>query len=802
MPPPTRDKIEQMAFMAMMDGIIHTSVPCSCPTCKSDHKSRSGVRAQPSKRSPDNHDGAKPSIRLDATTSPNCNHSFSDMKSAQSNKKVAPVTPSQNKSSAASNAANNPVRSDKVNALLKADSVQAVLEVFNMTSTSNDEKDLAAKIQNATKDCKLYQETKDKIVELCDDENVELDAVFGLLAKFRYERNMLTTAVIKGNSEREKALLCIQHVDHLMYMLQDVAKKKDSKGTDVMHKLGDIIMEIHDLAKAPSTLYDEFLDIKEEHFDLLNDHEEMHQKFVDVNSCHEKLHSSHDKLQSEHTKLQRDHTDLKKKLNAVGTLKNDITRLERSVDKSTSENAELRREVERLNAELAKVNALKHENAQLKKKVTTLSAQPPVIEEPHMTAQSQASKKKKGKKAPNEAATPKPVPPEPTPEPENKPTDAEKAYEEQIKKLKKAHEGVTRELDTVRTSLAQLNGLVRKAEHAKDQAMEKLEVEKATSQNWKHIAKGHSNDRDRLQTEIDRQIARATRLQSSIGELEQTLRNTQTELAERTEAHKLVKDELEQRTQTPAVGIASQQASALNSDTLRLLRKIKLETSQLVRDLDDSKSFDGDIFALFDIFQLTVRRVVFEVERDIEEILSVRGSDPPIGHVPEAVLPFTYNNIPSHHPPQFPNRPDYSPQESPQVPHSSLPPYRPMVPPGFSEPPGIFHRGMESPSVPFSRIVEPPGFSRAVEPPPALRYNSNTTPSSVHSPLHNPPSLPPPPPDPGVIGSRSTSSKLNKTPSPGTTPAPHAGVGGGGPSGLGNGAVGLDWNMWARSGRL
>ncbi|KAJ9658230.1 hypothetical protein H2198_003803 [Neophaeococcomyces mojaviensis] len=732
-------KKDRKAFMDMMDSVIQNHMPplmpCDCPQCKKrTKKTREYISTVYGKDN--NKENPAPSKSV-STSESNEHHLCPDHKRYASPKRQASTQKDKDRdSSLASNNANQPNRNDKVNSLMKAESVQAVLDVFKSTPTTTDERDLSQGIQNAVADCKLFTESKAKIIEFCRTEKVKPDAVYGLLAKFRQERSILTTAIIKSNADREKCLQAIHRVDDLMCMLKDVAKEgKGPSGDDLRHSLSNMIAEVHELSKNPSMLYDELLDLREEHLDLLSDHEEQHQKFLDIESCHEKLHEKNKKLMDDFAALKQDYHEARRKIGALGGVKNEVSQTEKALEIARRECADLKEEIERLNADTNKINALKHENAQLKKKLAAAEVTAVENKVENKTPESIQTNKKKGKKgrvAPVIASDES----QPSSHIDQGDAKSDPAVQKEIKLLQQSNADVQGQLDTAQTILRQLEVLLKKSELAKTKAIEHLQLEQATAQSWKELSEGHAEESNRLKQQLDQSMSHATTLQDTVHRLEQSLAETKDQL----------KAQLQKRPVSPSMTSQTSSTSKFDNESLKILRRLRSETAQLVQDLDSSDGYPGDPWNLVKC----TRNIVAAIDRDLESVIlpSGRGTDTPIT-ASDIYLSFQRSDVGIESPASIPRIREATPplfKTRPPI----LPPYRPLLPPGLAEP--VIGRVSPKPQ----HLPPPIGTGRP------SRAANGTTPSPIPA-------------------SASTA----------TIPAQSTNA-------TGNGATRIDWDMWAR----
>lgn len=621
-------------------------------------------------------------------------------------------------------------RGEKVNDLLKADSVADVFEVFKLTETTSGEHDLAQSIQDVTAQCKLYAESRAKIIDYCSDADLDLDAVFGLLAKFRQERSLLTSAIIKSNSEREKYMSAICEAEDFMRILKDLPKDGDPE--KLQYKVETIHAKIHALASDPCQLYEELLDLRDEHMDLLADHEEQHQKFLEIESCHEKLHEDKKKLQEDLTTEKREHLETRRKLSALQSTKNEVNQAHKSLEKVHEDNAELKKDIERLTAELGKINAMKHENTQLKKKLAAAEAAKleSIVEtksEQNPPDVPQSTKKKKGKKG--TATNVAEASPTATPSAELEPTKAELEAQKELKTLRQANSDIQSQLDFAQTNLRQLEVLLKKAELAKTKALEQQQIEKATAQNWEQLSESHLEESTRLKEQLEQSITEATTLQNRVHSLEQSLAE--------------VKEQL-QRQKRSASPSATSQTSALSkfdTESLRILRKLRGETAQLVMDLDTARNYPGDPWNLVDC----TRNLVAGIDRDLESIIT---TDKEPNSIPETYMPYPRNEFGIQTPLGLSRIREATPPLSTNRP-PSVPSYRPLLPPGLAEPSKVSPKPVHFPS--------PIGTGRP------SRNGSGLTPSPIQHPV-----------------------------------GPSKNVGFGATSGTSLGNGGVDWSIWSK----
>lgn len=719
-------KKDQAAFMSMMDNIMSSTMPCTCSTCKSQSKKLRQHVSQHIDRDTGILEG-KISISTSASR-----HLCPDHKHHAMPKRPSSVPRERERSPPQVTQPQG--RSEKVNALMKAESVPAVLDVLKLTPTTTGEKDLSQRLQNLVSGCGTFAESKAKILDLVRDESIESADIFGLLAKFRQERSLLTSAIIKSNHEREKSLQAIHRVDDLMCMLKDVAKDgKGPTGDELKNSLGNLIFEVHEIASNPSLLYDELLDLREEHLDLLADHD----KFLDIESCHEKLHEKNKKLQDDYTSLNKDYSETKKKLSTISGLKNDLNRLEKALERGMNENVELKKEVERLSAEIGKVNALKHENTQLKKKLA--AAEPSKSETKHEQKPAepvQSTKKKKGKKA----ETPAQEQQSAKVGINNTKPDISGVEAQLVARVKEiqvqtdARVEAERELEILKTHFRQLEVLLKRTEVAKTKALEQYQMEKATAQNWKELSEGHSDESVRLREQLDESISHATKLQNDVHQLEQNL----AEMKERFQAASV------RRTGSPSALSQASSMTKVNASNTQILQKLRSETISLVRSLSEARSYPGDPWNVVECAQ----KILVEIGSDLDSILASCRDDS--YHQPTSTSSDTSLPIRNHDETTARVR-----QGSPSAFASkqpSLPAYRPLLPPGLGD--LTFGRGNPK----TNHIPSPIGTGRP------MRGANTMTPS---------PTL-------------AASTIASTVPGFGTK------------TGVGNGVAGLDWSMWSK----
>ncbi|KAK5940808.1 hypothetical protein PMZ80_007225 [Knufia obscura] len=734
--PPT--KKSEAAFMGMMERFLESHASCDCSDCRLSTKKLKKFTSQMPKPDMDK-ENSSPSTSKSATAPDR--YLCAEHRPPPPPRRISARDKDKDKDKAVNNANVLPTnRAAKVNKLLKADSVAAIFEVFREYSSCDEENKLASRIQEVTSQSKLFAESKAKIIELCNDDSIELDIVFGLLAKFRQERSIIASALIKSNSEREKALQAIHEVNDLLGMLRDVAKDgKGPSGDDMRHSLGNMIFKVHELAKNPSSLYDELMDLREEHLELLADYDDLNHRFHDIEGCHEKLHEDKKKLQDDIAFEKREHSDTRKRLGALVGTKNQVNQAHKSLEKVHEENSELKKEVEKLNAELGKVNALKHENTQLKKKLAVAESQKPEpkVEEktPEPVSQSKKKKGKKGGAAASESSeqistVPSPEPVKPNP-----------IHEKELKALQHANAELQGQLDTAQTKLRQLEVLLKKVEVAKTKALEKQQVEQATAENWKELSEGHLEESNRLREQLDESMSHASTLQNSVHRLEQSLAETKDQL--RAQAQK--------RSSSPSMTSQTSNTSRFDNESVRMLRKVRCETAQLVQDLDTAKNYPGDPWNLVEC----TRNMVAAIEQDIEGMLLPQPREPDTPNpTPDTYLPFSRNDLGLQTPTSLPRGREATPPLSAARPQNSY--ARPLLPPGLTDP----SLGRASPKLPPPQhLPSPIGTGRPG------RSANGLTPSPTQS--------------------------AAKTVSFAT--ASNSAIGG---SGIGNG--GVDWSIWTK----
>lgn len=669
MPP---SKKGEMAFMGMMEKFFESHSKCECSDCRASTRRLEKLAAKAADKRVD-----KENVSPARSTSRSDPHSHycpdhrppppPPLRKPPVKDKDRPKEP-ENSNSSTNSASSN--RADKINSLLKADTTKAVFSVFESVATTSEETKLATAIQNACKECKNFVEVKEKIIDYCQDDSVDLDAVFGLLAKFRQERGLLTTAIIKSNSERERYLAAIHEADDLLTVLRDVAKEPKTSGSDgVRNGLGNMIYKIHELAANPSSLWDELEELRVDFDELQADYEDQRDKFLDIESCHEKLHEDKKRLQEDLAWEKRDHLDTRKRMNALSGTQNQISQTKDHLDKIKEENVSLKKEVEKLSAELGKINALKHENVQLKKKLAAAEAAKPEIKpEEKSTEAAQIGKKKKGKKAGPVAAISDETSRIDTAAADQK---AEPTQSKEVKTLQLANAEIQSQLDNAQTSLRQLEALLKKAEIAKTKALERQQIEQATAQNWKEMSEGHLEESNRLKGQLDDSMTHAATLQEGVHRLEQNLAEAKEQLAEH----------IRKRSSTPSTQSQTSSMSRFDNDSFRMLRKLRSETAQLVQDLETAKSYPGDPWNLVEC----TRNMVAAIGQDLNcMLITPKDLDNPAS-ISDSFLPYVRNEIDSASP--LPRGRDPTPPLStprPRNPPSSY--HRPLLPPGLADP--------------------------------------------------------------------------------------------------------------------
>ncbi|KAK5106185.1 hypothetical protein LTS08_000302 [Lithohypha guttulata] len=730
MPP---SKKTEMAFMGMMEKFFESHSQCDCPDCRASTRRLQKLAAKAADKRVDK-ENVSPSPSMSNSKPDADGHYCPDHKPPPPLKKSTKDKDKDKEKSLNSSAAAQSNRADKVNSLLKADSNDAVFSVFKSIPTTADETKLATSIQVATKECKTFAESKAKIISYCHDDSVDLDAVFGLLAKVRQERGILTSAIIKSNSEREKYLGAIHEVDELMVMLRDVAKDGKSTGSEGMRNgLGDMIYKIHELATNPSSLYDELMELREDFYDLQADYEEQRDKFLDIESCHEKLHEDKKRLQEDLAWEKRDHLETRKRVSAISGTQNQIHQTRDNLEKVRDENTELRKELEKLTGELAKINALKHENTQLKKKLAVAEAIKPEAEvEQKLPDTTTSGKKKRSKKLGNDT--------NPTDDATTANSNVNNAHKtdsdhkKEIKALQQAKAETQSHLDNAQTGLRQLEALLKKAEVAKTKALERQQIEQATAQNWKEMSDGHLEESNRLKQQLDDSMTHAATLQETVHRLEQSVSNVKDKLTAQSQ----------KRSSSPSVQSQTSTTSRSDHESLRMLRKLRGETAQLVQDLDSAKSYPGDPWNVVEC----TRNMVAAIDHDLESMLiTSRDSDMPSA-MSDLYLPYLRNDtgLPS---PIGPSR-TRDPTPPLSIPRGRNPPssyHRPLLPPGLADP----NLGRASPAP--VHLPSPIGTGR-----PMKGQTPSPTPASAKTVAF-------------------------------TTPSSAV---------LGNGAAGVDWSIWTK----
>lgn len=717
--------------MAMMENFMETHMPkapCECPQCRRSNKKTKKVASRNFKDSDKENTPLKNPLPAEIER-----QYCSDHRSIPVIKSPAPMPnlpkPKEKFKKPSSGSNIQKSRGEKVNDLLKADSVADVFEVFKLTETSTAEHDLAQSIQDVTSQCKLYAESRSKIIEYCRAAELDHDAVFGLLAKFRQERSLLTSAIIKSNSEREKYMSAICEAEDFMRILKDLPKDGDPE--KLQYKIETIHAKIHALSSDPCQLYEELLDLRDEHMDLLADHEEQHQKFLEIESCHEKLHEDKKKLQDDLSAEKREHLETRRKLSALQSTKNEVNQAHKSLEKVQEENVDLKKKVEKLTAELGKINQLKHENTQLKKKLATAEAVrlEPVVEpkaEQKPLDPSQSTKKKKGKKSATSSVPEISPSPTPVPETESRP-DPE--MQKELETLKQANADIQSQLAYAQTHLRKLEVLLKKAELAKTKALEQHQIEKATAQNWEQLSESHLEESTRLKEQLEQSITEATTLQNRVHSLEQSL----AEAKEQLQRHK--------RSASPSATSQTSGISKLDSESLKMLRKLRGETSQLVMDLETARNYPGDPWNLVDC----TRNLVASIDRDLDSIVS---TDKDFNSAPDTYMPYARSELSFQTPVGLSRIREATPPLTTQRP-PSVPSYRPLLPPGLAEPSKASPKPTHFPS--------PIGTGRP------MRNGSGLTPSPTQHPV---------------------------------APSKNAGFGATSGASLGNG--GVDWSIWSK----
>lgn len=725
-------------FMAMMENFMETHMPkapCECPQCRKSSKRTKKVASRNFKdKDIDKENLPLKSNPLSMSTEIERQY-CSDHRPSPVIKSPAPMPPlpkpKDKFKKPSSSGTIQKSRGEKVNDLLKADSVADVFEVFKLTETSTGEHDLAQSIQDVTSQCKLYAESRAKIIEYCKAADLDPDAVFGLLAKFRQERSLLTSAIIKSNSEREKYMSAICEAEDFMRILKDLPKDGDPE--KLQYKIETIHAKIHALSSDPCQLYEELLDLRDEHMDLLADHEEQHQKFLEIESCHEKLHEDKKKLQDDLTAEKREHLETRRKLSALQSTKNEVNQAHKSLEKVQEENSDLKKEIEKLTTELGKINALKHENTQLKKKLATAEAAKlePVIEpktEQKLLDTAQPTKKKKGKKG---TALPE-VSPVPTPPPEAD-LRSDPEVQKEIEALKQANADIQSQLAYAQTNLRQLEVLLKKAELAKSKALEQQQIEKATAQNWEQLSESHLEESTRLKEQLEQSITEATTLQNRVHSLEQSLAEVKEQL------------QRQKRSVSPSATSQTSAVSKFDTESLKMLRKLRGETAQLVMDLDTARNYPGDPWNLVDC----TRNLVAGIDRDLDSIIS---TDKDSNTLPDTYMPYPRSELSFQTPIGLSRIREATPPLTGTQRPPSVPSYRPLLPPGLAEPSKSSPKPAHFPS--------PIGTGRPV------RNGSGMTPSPTQHP---------------VAPSKSVSAGF-----------------GGATSGASLGNGGVDWSIWSK----
>lgn len=719
--------------MTMMENFMETHMPkspCECPQCRRANKKAKKPVSRNFKDSEKENMPIKNPLPTEIERQYCSDHRPSAVTKSSASMPTVPK-PKEKFKKPASGSNTQKSRGEKVNDLLKADSVADVFEVFKLTETTSGEHDLAQSIQDVTAQCKLYAESRSKIIEHCKAADLDHDAVFGLLAKFRQERSLLTSAIIKSNSEREKYMSAICEAEDFMRILKDLPKEGDPD--KLQYKIETIHAKIHALSSDPCQLYEELLDLRDEHMDLLADHEEQHQKFLEIESCHEKLHEDKKKLQDDLAADRRDHLETRRKLSALQSTKNEVNQAHKSLEKVHEDNADLKREIEKLTAELGKINALKHENTQLKKKLAVAEAAKPepVVEqkiEHKPLDSSQSTKKKKGKKS--TTSTGLEVSPTPTPAPGH---EAESRIDPEMHKeletLKQANADIQSQLAFAQTNLRQLEVLLKKAELAKTKALEQQQIEKATAQNWEQLSESHLEESTRLKEQLEQSITEATTLQNRVHSLEQSLAEVKEQL------------QRQKRSASPSATSQTSAVSKFDTESLKMLRKLRGETAQLVMDLDTARNYPGDPWNLVDC----TRNLVASIDRDLDNIIT---TDKEPMSAPETYMPYPRSESSFQTPVGLARIREATPPLSTQRP-PSVPSYRPLLPPGLAEPSKAAPKSTHFPS--------PIGTGRP------LRNGSGLTPSPTQHPV---------------------------------APSKNTGFGATSGASLGNG--GVDWSIWSK----
>ena len=637
--------------MSMMERFLESNTSCECDDCKRSTQRFKKVSASLPRRNYDKENGS-PARNSDR-------YLCSEHRGTPISKRPPP------RDKFATNTTTPMNRADKVNILLKADTVQDVLEVFKSTPTTAEENQLANNLQKVVAAMKTYSESKAKIIEYCQAADIEPEAVYGLVAKFRQERSILTSALITSNTERERALVdydkCLQaihEVNDLMYMLRDVAKEgKEATSDDMRHSLQSMIVKIHELAKNPSALYDELMDLREEYDEQID-------RFRDVEGCHEKLHEDKRKLQDDLSAEKKEHLETRRKLSALQSTKNEVNQAHKTLDKVHAENTELRKEIDKINAELNKVNALKHENTQLKKKLATAEAAK--VEQPvadHSIESASSAKKKKSKKGTvnqpqegSETATTTIV------------YKIDPVQEKEIKSVKSINADLQSQISTLQTQLRQLEPMLKKAEAAKTKALEKQQVEQATAENWKDLSEGHQEESNRLRIQLDQSMTHASALQNNLHQLEQGL----------AEAREQLQAQTIKRSTSPSIQSSTSTTSRADAETNRMLRKLRAEIAQLFQDLDTARSYPGDPWNLIDC----TRNMLAAMEQDLEQVSHKEQDNP--NPIPETYMPQYRQDVHVRTPISLPRVREATPPLTGL--RGQVNSQRPLLPPGLVEP--------------------------------------------------------------------------------------------------------------------
>jgi len=501
----------------------------------------------------------------------------------------------------------------------------------------------------------------------CDCQHPQCHATLRLVSTFRNNYMIMSEALLKSNEERRKmALRAEAQAGILASMKVALTSSLGTKDTQFKRHLLAIVADFMDQDnEVGGALLEELLDLRETAKDALDwkrKYDEQEDKHSGMKDCHDLTHEKYDDLEAKYRTLKDECKNLRETARVAASLRNQNEQLQKKAQKAAAEAEDAHAKARQLKEDFGKINSLKHEINQLKKKLATQSKPresalttvsvldvKPAISEINVSN----TGKKKGKKN----STPVSPMDVSVDQRSDRPSTSisTSAYQDRGTSTEpaiKEPSAPTKELGYLRSRLAEIESALIESENLRAETERQLLAEVDTTNEWQSAALQHSRKVADLQQELKIVLARISSLEAVNVGLRQRLQDAEQSAHAHAQACSQAQAQLQSQAHAQAQAQAQTNDTALDVESVRLLRQVKAKCRQLLEDIDRLQDRPGGLARLVADTQSVVQKVVMEIETDVKDLLDAKRGKMEYGTAPEVVgsQARTWDSTPLRHP--------------------------------------------------------------------------------------------------------------------------------------------------------